>query len=50
MMEKVILAIAISFSLYLSIEVKPAPRFVGMEIDAHLDTFKQPQTPIFLML
>ena len=50
MMEKVILAIAISFSLYLSIEIKPTPRFVGMEIDAQLDTLKQSQTPTFLIL
>ena len=50
MMEKVILAIAISFSLYLSIEIKPAPRFVGMEIEAQLDTLKEHQAPIFLML
>ncbi len=50
MMEKIILAIAISFSLYLSIEIKPTPRFVGMEIDAQLDTLKEPQAPTFLML
>jgi hypothetical protein len=50
MIEKTILAIAITFSLYLSIEIKPAPRFVGMEIDAQLDTLKKPQAPIFLML
>jgi hypothetical protein len=50
MMEKVILAIAISFSLYLSIEIKPVPRFVGMEIEAQLDPLKEPRTPIFLML
>ncbi|MCY7368029.1 MAG: hypothetical protein LH474_07740 [Chamaesiphon sp.] len=50
MMEKIILAIAITFSLYLSIEIKPVPRFVGMEIDAHLDSLKEPRTPIFLML
>jgi uncharacterized membrane protein len=50
MMEKIILAIAITFSLYLSIEIKPLPRFVGMEIDAQLDTLKEPRTPIFLML
>ncbi len=50
MMEKIILAIAISFSLYLSIDIKPIPRFVGMEIDAQLDTLKEPRTPIFLML
>ena len=50
MMEKTLLAIAITFSLYLSIEIKPAPRFMGMEIDAQLDTLKEPRTPIFLML
>ena len=50
MMEKVILAIAITFSLYMSIEIKPVPRFVGMEIDAQLDSLKEPRTPIFLML
>ena len=50
MMEKIILAIGISLSLYLSIEIKPIPRFVGMEIEAQLDTLKEPQTPIFLML
>ena len=50
MMEKIILAIAITFSLYLSIEIDPLPRFVGMEIDAQLDMLKEPRTPIFLML
>ena len=50
MMEKIILAIAITFSLYMSIEIKPVPRFVGMEIDAQLDSLKEPRTPIFLML
>ena len=50
MMEKIILAIAITFSLYMSIGVKPVPRFVGMEIDAQLDSLKEPRTPIFLML
>ena len=50
MMEKIILAIAITFSLYMSIEIKPIPRFVGMEIDAQLDSLKEPRTPIFLML
>jgi hypothetical protein len=50
MMEKIILAIAITFSLYMSIEIKPTPRFVGMEMDTQLDTLKEPRTPIFLML
>ena len=50
MMEKVILAIAITFSLYMSIEIKPVPRFVGMEIDAQFDSLKEPRIPIFLML
>jgi hypothetical protein len=50
MMEKIILAIAITFSLYLSIEIKPTPRFVGMEMDTQLDTLKEPRTQILLML
>ncbi len=50
MMEKIILAIAITFSLYLSIEIESVPRFMGMEIDAQLDKLKEPQAPIFLML
>jgi hypothetical protein len=50
MIEKVILAIAITFSLYWSIEIKPAPRFVGIEIDSHLDTLKEYQSPLLLML
>ena len=49
-MEKIILAIAITFSLYLSIEIKPTPRFLGMEIEAQLDTLKEPQAQLFLML
>jgi hypothetical protein len=50
MMEKIILAIAVTCALYWSIEIKPVPRFVGMEIEGQLDTFREHQTPIFLML
>lgn len=50
MMEKIMMAIAITLSLYLSIEITPIPRFVGTEIDAQLDLIKKPQTPVFLML
>jgi hypothetical protein len=50
MIEKVILAIAITFSLYWSIEIKPAPRFVGIEIDQHLETLKEYQAPTLIML
>ena len=50
MMEKVILAIAVTFSLYWSIEIKPTPRFVGIEIDSQIDTFREHQPPILLTL
>jgi hypothetical protein len=50
MIEKVILAIAITCSLYWSIEIKPAPRVVGIEIENHLDTLTEYQSPIMLML
>jgi hypothetical protein len=50
MIEKVILAIAITFSLYWSIEIKPAPRFVGIEIDQHLETLNEYQAPTLIML
>jgi hypothetical protein len=50
MMEKIILAIAITFSLYWSIEIKPVPRFMGMEIEGQLDTLKEYQAPILLTL
>jgi hypothetical protein len=50
MIEKIILAIAITCSLSWSIDIQPIPRFVGIEIDSHLETLRQEQTPIFLML
>jgi hypothetical protein len=50
MLEKVILAIAITFSLYWSIEIKPVSRFVGIEADRRLDPVTEYPAPIFLML
>jgi hypothetical protein len=42
MIEKVILAIALTFSLYWSIQIKPQPRVVAIEIE--------PQPQVILMV
>lgn len=48
MLEKIILAIAITLSLYLSSGIKPAPRFVGLEAETQVETMSQ--TPLLMML
>lgn len=35
MIEKIMLAIALTFSLYWSIQIKPQPRVVAIEIEPH---------------
>jgi hypothetical protein len=42
MIEKIVLAIALTFSLYWSIQIKPQPRVVAIEIE--------PQPQVILMV
>ncbi|WP_310425247.1 hypothetical protein [Chamaesiphon sp. VAR_48_metabat_135_sub] len=57
MLEKIILAIAITFSLSWSVQIKPQPRVVAMGIDAHWDTvlvqsavkLDEPRSKVFVL-
>jgi hypothetical protein len=47
MVEKIILAIAITLSLSWSVQIKPQPRVVAMEISAPVATIFKLQTTVF---
>ncbi len=51
MIEKIILAIAITFSLYGSIQIKPQPRVVSIGMESQLEIQQQhPAEVSFVML
>jgi hypothetical protein len=58
MLEKIILAIAITFSLSWSVQIKPQPRVVAMGINSPWETVfvqssvkvAEPQSKVFFML
>jgi hypothetical protein len=48
--EKIILAIAITFSLYGSIQIKPQPRVVSIGMESHLEIRQEQQAPILFVM
>ena len=50
MIEKIILAIAITFSLYGSIQIKPQPRVVSMGIESHVETLQERQVEVLFVM
>jgi hypothetical protein len=49
MIEKIILAVAITISLYWSIEIKPQPRVVAIEIGAAVETLCEYQSSVMVI-
>jgi hypothetical protein len=50
MIEKIILAIVITFALSWNIDIKPPQRAVAIEFDAHVETPVEHQSSFFSML
>jgi hypothetical protein len=50
MIEKIILAIAITLALSWNIDIKPPQRAVAIEFDSHVEIPIEHQTPFFSML